>query len=259
MTDFMRFLRRVTTVIKAVLFDLDDTLLDLNLTAFVGRYLFGLSGVLDLVANVPAFTLQPALATSFLELDREDRTDPYSNRELFNRTFYAKTGIPLGDPAIAAAVTEYERTVVPTYRNGIVSAAPRRGMKAAVERVHELGLRCALASNPVFSLDIDEVRMTWADVEEDDFELISTIDNSRRSKPVADYYLDFIGALGLTPQECLMVGNDARRDFPRPDIGLRTLYVGHARPQRAFWTGRPERLAPDLATIVDRANELSAD
>ena len=55
-------------MIKAVLFDLDDTLLDLNLTAFVGRYLFGLSGVLDLVANVPAFTLQPALATSFLEL-----------------------------------------------------------------------------------------------------------------------------------------------------------------------------------------------
>ena len=68
MRDFVRFLRKATTVIKAVLFDLDDTLLDLNLTAFVGRYLFGLSGVLDLVANVPAFTLQPALATSFLEL-----------------------------------------------------------------------------------------------------------------------------------------------------------------------------------------------
>ena len=178
-------------------------------------------------------------------------------RELFNQSFFAKTGIPLDDPVIAEAVTAYERTVVPAYRDGIVSAAPRRGMKAAVERTHELGLRCALASNPVFSLEIDQVRMAWADVSTDDFELISTIDNSRRSKPCADYYLDFIGSLGLAPQECLMVGNDARRDFPRPDIGLRTLYVGHARPGRAFWTGRPERLAPDLEALVERANRLS--
>ena len=244
-------------MIKAVLFDLDDTLLDLNLTAFVARYLFGLSGVLGLVGNLPAPVLQPALASSFLELDREDRTDPLTNRELFNQSFYAKTGIPLDDPVIADAVTAYERTVVPAYRGGIVSAAPRRGMKAAVERTHELGLRCALASNPVFSLEIDEVRMAWADVGADDFELISTIDNSRRSKPCADYYLDFIGALGLKPQECLMVGNDARRDCPRPAIGLRTLYGGHARPGRAFWMGRPERLAPDLEAIVERANRLS--
>jgi hypothetical protein len=55
-----------------------------------------------------------------------------------------------------------------------------------------------------------------------------------------------------------MVGNDAKRDFPRPDIGLRTLYVGHAWPKRALWRGRSERLALDLSTIIDLANEQSA-
>ena len=46
-------------MIKAVLFDLDDTLLVLNLTAFVGRYLHGLSGLVGLIADRPAVLLLP--------------------------------------------------------------------------------------------------------------------------------------------------------------------------------------------------------
>lgn len=245
-------------MIKAVLFDLDDTLLDLNLTAFVGRYLHGLSGLVGLIADRPAVLLLPALAQAFLAADAQERDDLLTNDQLFCKVFRDRTGIPLDDPQIAPAIRAWEREVVPSYLDGIVAARPRRGMRAAVERAHELDLTCALASNPVFSLEVDLVRMRRAGVNEKDFAGITTIHNSRRSKPSATYYLDFIASLGLCPEECLMVGNDARRDFSRPGIGLRTLYVGHALPRRAFWRGRPERLAPELESIVAMANALDA-
>ncbi|MDD2588927.1 MAG: HAD family hydrolase, partial [Atopobiaceae bacterium] len=77
---------------------------------------------------------------------------------------------------------------------------------------------------------------------------------STRVKPFARYYQEFAGAMGLTCDECLMVGNDASRDFPRPDCGLATAYVGHGWPKRAVWRGDPERLARDLPFLVDDLN-----
>jgi FMN phosphatase YigB (HAD superfamily) len=242
-------------MIKAVLFDLDDTLLDINLTAFVSRYMLGLSGILGLISRMPGPVLQPALVLSYLAVNSQNREDLFTNEQLLHKHFKRFTGIPLEDPTISEAIRCFESTVVDGYRDGIVHARPREGMSRAVERVHELGLICALASNPIFSSEIDRVRIGWAGVSENDFTAISTITNSRRCKPSAVYYQDFIAGLGVSPTECLMVGNDATRDFARPDIGLRTLYVGHARPRRAFWRGQPSRLAADLKMIIDAANE----
>lgn len=246
-------------MIRAVLFDLDDTLLDINLTYFVARYGKGLSDVLSRIARVPSIFLYPKILRAYMAVDNQNRLDTMTNEELLNTRIFESTGVPIDDPVIADAISTFEHEIVPSYRDTIVAAHPRPGMRAAVTRVHELGLICALASNPLFSMEVDRTRMTWANVNECDFAAISHISNSRRTKPSADYYLDFLGGLGLKPEECLMVGNDARRDFPWPRIGLRTLYVGHARPARAFWRGRPERLAGDLKTIIDFANEQDVD
>ena len=96
--------------------------------------------------------------------------------------------------------------------------------------------------------------MRWARIDDAPFERVSHLCNSTRLKPASRYYEEFVSALGLHPQECLMVGNDAKRDFPRPDIGISTIYVGHARPKRAIWSGRMSELAAALPAIVDRCN-----
>ena len=86
--------------------------------------------------------------------------------------------------------------------------------------------------------------------DEGDFALISCAENSTRSKPWAGYYEEFCGKLGVAPDECLMVGNDARRDFAHPECGLRTIYVGHARPKRAIWSGHMSDLTPALPRLI---------
>lgn len=245
-------------MIRAVLFDLDDTLLRLNLMAFIARYVAGASRLLASAARVSPLSLAAPFAGSFLAIDAQDRADSLTNEQLFNQTFFSACGIPLDDPAIADLMECYEREVVPGYAGGVVSARPVEGAREAVDAVWDAGLICALATNPTFSLACDRARMGWAGVSEDDFALVSTLANSSRCKPCAQYYQEFANQLGVRLEECLMVGNDATRDFARPECGLRTAYVGHGRPGRAVWRGPMAELARQLPELVARLNEQGA-
>ena len=245
-------------MIKAVLFDLDDTLLRLNLAAFIARYVAGATRLLADVARTSPVAIGVPYARAFLAMDAQDREDSLTNERLFHQSFRAATGIPLDDPVIADLMTYYESQIVPGFSGGLVAARPVEGARAAIEAVHDAGLVCALATNPTFSLACDRARMGWAGVAEDDFALISTYANSTRCKPSVRYYQEFANQLGVRLEECLMVGNDAVRDIVRPSCGLRTAYVGHARPKDAVWRGPMERLARELPDLLARLNEQDA-
>ena len=245
-------------VIKAVLFDLDDTLLRLNLTAFIARYVAGAARLLGEAARMSPAALAVPFMRSFLAIDAQDRSDSLTNEQLFNQTFFSACGIPLDDPVIHDLVDCYEREVVPGLSGGIVDARPVEGAREAIEAVHAAGLTCALATNPTFSLACDRARMAWAGVGTDDFALVSTYSNSTRCKPSVRYYQEFANQLGVRLEECLMVGNDARRDIVRPDCGLRTAYVGHGRPRGAAWRGPMSDLARELPQIAARLDEADA-
>ena len=245
-------------MIRAVLFDLDDTLLRLNLTAFVLRYVAGTSRILGDAARMSPAPIAAALVRGLFAMDSQDRQDSLTNEQVLTQTVYSACDIPLDDPVIRDLMECYDREVVPGLSGGAVAARPVEGARRAVEAVWELGLTCALATNPTFSLACDRARMGWAGVYEDDFALISTFSNSTRCKPSVRYYQEFANQLGVRLDECLMVGNDARRDIVRADCGLRTAYVGHARPRDAIWRGPMERFARELPKIVESLNEADA-
>ncbi len=245
-------------MIKAVLFDLDDTLLSINLTAFLGRYINGVSGLLSRASGQNRVGIGYAYARAWLACEGENRADSLTNQQLINQIVLERCGIPLDDPVIADMIDCYERTVVPRLGGGVVRAEAKKGAHKAVDATWDMGLTCALATNPVVSYACDVARMRWAGFVPEEFALISHAANSTRAKPWASYYEEFCGKLGLQLSECLMVGNDAKRDFAHPECGLRTVYVGHARPTRAVWSGHMEDLAEALPRIVDAANEADA-
>lgn len=245
-------------MIQAVLFDMDATLLDINLTAFIAAYAADVSKIMARISGRPALSFGPALARCYLAMGDVSRTDGLTNAQVFCREFERLTGIPLQDPAVADALHTYEREVLPRRSAGLANAHPMEGGIAAIERAREMGLVVALATNPSFDEQCIRVRMGWAGIADIPFARVSHMGNSTRLKPKARYYEEFVATLGLAPSECLMVGNDARRDFPRPGIGMRTAYVGHAHPKDAVWSGRMANLAEALPAIVDRINVENA-
>lgn len=241
-------------MIQAVLFDMDATLLDINLTAFMTAYAADFSQIMARVSGRPTISFGPVLAHCYLAMGSARRTDGLTNAQVFCREFERLSGVPLADPAIAEPLHYYERELLPHRSGGLTNAHPMEGGLAAIERARDMGLVVALATNPSFDEECIRVRMGWAGIADIPFARVSHMGNSTRLKPKARYYEEFVASLGLTPAECLMVGNDASRDFPRPCIGMRTAYVGHARPRGAAWSGRMSELADALPAVVDRVN-----
>ena len=87
---------------------------------------------------------------------------------------------------------------------------------AAAQTVRQLktdGLRTALATNPIFPALATQQRIRWAGLEPEEFELVTTYENTGLCKPNPAYYLDVAQRLGVDPAACLMVGNDVGEDM----------------------------------------------
>lgn len=239
--------------LKAVVFDMDDTLLSINLSAFIAMLAKDEASLLAQVGRKNPIFMLAAFTGAMLELNQAARAedDQRSNRAFFDASIKRRSGIPLADPVIADVLECYERTVLPKKNDAVVAARPREGAAAAVECVLDRGLRVALLTNPSFSRACIECRMGWGNMLDMPFELITTMENSTRCKPSADYYRTSLAGLGLAPEEVLMVGNDPRRDFPEPDCGLQTAYVGSGAPARATWIGPMSSFAAEFNHIEE--------
>lgn len=219
-------------MLKAILFDLDGTLLDIELGSFLDDYFSALGPVLSTLTGMDVTSALDAVmkATGAMCGDHPG----ISNQDVFNRTFAALTGIDLSHEAAAGPVDRFYRESFPTLRG---TCAPHENAAQAVSVARELGLMTSVATNPIFPLAAVVERMRWADLSTSDFEVITSYETSEACKPAPVYFRAVSESLGVSPSECLMVGDDPSLDMAAADVGMKTFYVG-ARPSAgADWTG----------------------
>ena len=94
-----------------------------------------------------------------------------------------------------------------------------------VEAARAKGMKTVLATSPVFPKIATIERMSWAGLDPSLFDIITTYENSRLSKPNPAFYKDLADRLGLKPEECLMVGNDTLDDMVAREEGLNVYLV----------------------------------
>ena len=88
-----------------------------------------------------------------------------------------------------------------------------------------LGLRAALATNPIFPAIATESRIRWAGLEPEDFEFYTTYENTGYCKPNPAYYQELLNRLGEDPECCLMVGNDVTEDMIARELGMQVFLL----------------------------------
>jgi putative hydrolase of the HAD superfamily len=210
-------------VIKAVLFDLDGTLLDIDLDAFLHAY-FSLLGpvVADLLGDGAG--TREALAAVIESTHAMSRPHPgRTNREAFNATFLLLTGFDLGSAEAAARLELFYREQFP----GLQSAhGPKPGGYEVVAAARRLGLSTALATNPIFPMAAIEERARWAGLDTAVFDVVTSYESMRACKPSPAYFLQVAESLEVAPSECLMVGDDPTLDLAASAVRMKTYYVG---------------------------------
>ena len=199
-------------MIKFVLFDLDGTLLPMDQDVFIKCYFNAIAKRLAMRGYQPEKLIGAILAGTNAMI----KNDGKQTNEV---VFWDKFAQIYGDKA-----REDEPYFEEFYRLDFdkVKSSCRYNSKAkeVVDKVKDLGLRVALATNPIFPALATQKRIAWSGLTTKDFELYTTYENSRYCKPNLEFYKSVINELGVSAEECLMVGNDVVEDMVAKKLGM---------------------------------------
>lgn len=201
-----------------LLFDLDDTLLDTNIEAFIPAYFQALSEHLS--PYVAANAMLPALVAGTRSMvESEDPTNTLES--VFDRVFYPAIGI--AKPDLAEVLDDFYERVFPRIET---KTSRRRDAEPLIEWAFSMGYRVAIATDPLFPLKATHHRLRWAGFDPALFEVVSAFEKFHFSKSHTAYYAEMLGQLGWPEGPILMVGNDLERDLiPADRLGLKTYHI----------------------------------
>jgi len=200
--------------IQAVLFDLDGTLIEVDMQRFVPAYLRRLAARLAGCADPRRVmrTLQAAVMTML-----DGTAGECSLQELLRTTLAEQ--LQLAWPDYQAGLAVFCREDLEELRPLV---APHPLARPLVEACLARGWRVVLATNPIFPRAVIEARLAWGGLADLPFQPVTSYESSRHCKPHAGFFTDLLTELNLAPQACLMVGNDTFHDLAAGRAGLPT-------------------------------------
>ena len=199
-------------MIKAVLFDLDGTLLPVDEEYFKKIY-FG--EVYKKIAYL-GYTLDELLKVIWYGTKKMIQNDgSQTNEELFWKSFIEVHPDRLEENK--ANFVEFYNDIFPTLGHtcGFQPLA-----KDFIKALKDKGYEVIIASNPIFPIVATKARIRWAGLNPDDFKYITAYENSSFSKPNLKYYEEVLEKTGYKPEEVVMVGNDVREDMIVNQLGI---------------------------------------
>ncbi len=221
-----------------LLLDLDDTLLDTHMEAFIPAYLQKLASFL--AEHIAADALMRQLMQGTQQMMAN--TDPSRTlREVFDEHFYPPLG--LEREALLPTIERFYDEVFPTLQD---LTRPRPPAVELVEWALAQGYRVVIATNPLFPRKAIEHRMRWAGLppEKYPFHLISSYETFHFTKPNPAYFAEILGLLGWPDDPVLVVGDDPDLDIrPAQRAGLPTFWVT-SDPEAASASLRPRAFGP---------------
>ena len=191
-------------MLKAVLFDLDGTLLPMEESEFIQQY-GELLGIKMSKLGLDGNKLGKLIWKSMDLMNLSDGSK--SNDEIFDQTFITF----YGDEA-----KKYKDILLDYYANefsGTKNICKDNPLaKLIVSFVKENNLLCILATNPVYPKIATINRMNFIGLNESDFDMVTYHENSRYTKSNPNYYKDLLTKFNLKPEEVILFGNNTYED-----------------------------------------------
>ena len=204
-------------MIKAVFFDLDGTLLPMDMDKFIAYYFELLAKKLENHGYERDKLLKAVwTGTAAMIKNNGEKTNEQVFWDYFSNVF--------GDKVFSDTELFNE-----FYRDDFQKAKAVCGYTPladkTVKTVLSKNLAAVLATNPMFPKAATQSRISWAGLDINDFTLYSTYEDYHYSKPNPKYFKEVAEKAGFAPEECLMVGNDAEDDLAAAEIGMKVFIL----------------------------------
>lgn len=202
---------------KAVLFDLDGTLLPMDNDEFTRAYFDSLALNMQKNGYEPQEFIK-AVWSGVKKTLVNDGSD--INENVFWNEFIRIFG---------QSTVEHKPLFEEYYKNEYQSLKSicnkNNKVKNIVKQLKIKGVKLVVATNPLFPKTAIESRIRWAGLEPSDFIHITTYDKSSYCKPNPLYYKEIVEKINLEPRECVMVGNDVLDDMSAESIGIKVFLL----------------------------------
>lgn len=144
----------------------------------------------------------------------------FTNRQVFWESFSADLGF--GVLSLESILEDFYRNEFNAVSATLKETVDRSGM---IHSLREKGYALVLATNPIFPAVAVETRLKWIGLSPEDFDYVTTYENSRSSKPNPAYYQEIMAHMGCKADQCLMIGNNPSDDGSAEKAGITTWLV----------------------------------
>lgn len=208
-------------MIKALLFDLDGTLIQNSMETFLPPYFSALTRKLAGVVPPSKFMAQLQASTRVMRAN-DDPTR--TNAEVFAADFFPKIGLPREQ--LMPLLDEF---YAQEFRDLRVFVKPMEEAREIVARAFELRYPVVIATAPVFPRTAIQQRLEWGNLGDFGYALITDYETMHASKPNPQYYREIAARVECAPDECVMIGNDVAQDIlPARRAGMKTFWITDA-------------------------------
>ncbi|WP_206215624.1 HAD family hydrolase, partial [Adlercreutzia sp. ZJ305] len=196
---------------RAVFFDLDGTLLPMDIDPFLKAYFAGIVRYMAARGfDAPAFQEGLGRGTRAMMSHAADEV----NADAFWGEFFKHVDEQAAD--WHAICDEYYAT---EFGSLGADVRPSEPMVRAVHALGEKGYPLLLTTMPLFPPRAVAWRLAWAGLSPDLFARITAYDNSTAIKPQLAYYAENLAACGVAGADVLMVGNNTVEDAVITKLG----------------------------------------
>ena len=204
-------------MIKTVLFDLDGTLLPLDQDYFIQCYFKSMTKSMATHGYEPKAFMDAVFKATAAMVTNDGSV---TNEEALWRSFNDSYGRDTRND---------EQLYIDFYETEFQNLRDVCGFHPMAAQIVQMlraeGYGVILATNPMFPVIATHSRVRWAGLTPEDFDLITTYENSCHSKPNPAYYRDILETMKLKPEECLMVGNDVDEDMIAETLGMKVFLL----------------------------------
>lgn len=198
--------------LEVVLFDLDGTLLPMDQDVFVQTY-FGL-----LAKNLSNYGYEPKKLIESIWLGTKSMI--MNDGKQTNEKVFWNTMSNIYGPNVINDESKFESFYINDFPLVKNSCGFDKRANEVIKFLKSKGYRLILATNPIFPRIATEQRIKWAGLDINDFEFVTTYENSSFSKPNLKYYLEILEKNDCKVENCLMVGNDVAEDMIINKLGV---------------------------------------
>jgi len=225
----------VPGLIRAILLDMDGTLLDIDFQGFMDEYLNRMAGYFE---DVEPQRLRDGFRRGVREMVNQ-QGGGRTVLESFASVFFPAVGLPPSE--IKRFWTFYEEEFPRLAHWG----RPMPGARRLVEAAFEAGLTVAIATAPMFPEIAIRERLRWAGVDHFPYDFITSSERMHANKPYRAYFEEIADRLEIPSEACLMIGDELEMDGAAVQAQMRVKLVGPEKPSHmAAW-------APDLLTAAE--------